>query len=44
MFACYAALLLYFKTRGGYKPVQLAEMVASPDNEHRSEINHGQAT
>ena len=24
MFACYAALLLYFKTRGGYQPVQLA--------------------
>jgi MFS family permease len=23
-FACYAALMLYFRTRGGYKPVQLA--------------------
>ncbi len=23
-FACYVALLLYFKTKGGYKPVQLA--------------------
>ena len=24
MFACYVALMAYFKTRGGYKPVQLA--------------------
>jgi len=24
MFACYAGLMLYFKARGGYRPVQLA--------------------
>jgi MFS family permease len=30
MLASYIALLLYFKTKGGYKPVQLAAAVSSP--------------
>jgi MFS family permease len=28
MLACYVALILYFKSRGGYKPVQLGEASA----------------
>jgi hypothetical protein len=28
MLACYIALMLYFKSRGGYKPVQIGEATA----------------